>query len=347
MGWSSEGYTAQFAANVRNERIRAARHGDMPECQKKVTFGDVWAKYDKWLESGHSYPEKDRQRYRDHLKLPLENMPLSSISPLLLEDIKKTLFEKNLAPATVKHCLVIVRQVINKAIAWGLWSGVNPVKQIKLPQVQNETERYLTQGEAQRLISALEHVPQTQGMAIVSLETGLRANEIMAMQWQDLDFGQGIINVRGKGGYDRKAYMTDIVKRVLQELPRDKTDYVFESRNGGRMTQISRAFYRAVKTIGLNLGPDGEEMKSRKHRINFHSLRHTYASWLAIAGVPLYTIKELMGHKSIEMTMRYAHLCPDHKREAAARISGQWCAALSDQEKPRYPEGDTGPDGQA
>jgi integrase len=141
--------------------------------------------------------------------------------------------------------------------------------------------------------------------------------------------------------------MTDIVKRTLQEQPKGKTDYVFESRNGGKMTQVSRAYYRAVKKAGLNHGPDGKEMTSRKHRINFHSLRHTYASWLAIAGVPLYTIKELMGHKSIEMTMRYAHLCPDHKREAAARISGQWCAASSDQEKPRYPEGDTGSDGQA
>jgi integrase len=333
VGWSSENYTAQFASQVRNERIRSARHGSLPEVQQSITFGYVWQQYDQWLSQGRSRPRDERQRYRDHLKGNLENLPISSISPLKLEEIKKKLLDQGYSPATVKHCLIIVRQVINKAVQWGIWSGDNPVKKIKLPQVENKKERFLSREEAQKLIKELgKRSLQTQAIAIVSLETGMRAGEILALRWQDIDYKAGIINVRGKGGYNRQVYLTKQVIVALKRQPQSLSGYVFESRAGGPVKEVSRAFARAVNYLELNKG-----IEDRKQIVSFHTLRHTFASWLALAGTPLLTIKELLGHKNIDMTMRYAHLCPDHKREAVTRVSGLWSSADNNQENSRDP----------
>lgn len=318
VGWKSEGYSAQFAANVRNERIRMARHGTLPEGQKHVTFKHVWKTYDKWLDSGRAQPEDDRQRYKSHLEEPLAHIPLHLISPMILENLKESLFKKGLAPATVKHCLVIVRQVINKARDWGMFSGENPVSKIKLPKLQNARERFLTKEEAEKLIAEIIS-PQLKRMAIVSLETGLRAGEVTAMRWRDVNFDSGIINVRGKGGYDRQAYLTGNVRKVLDEQPKGRSGFVFESKTGGRISSISNGFVRATYRAGLN-----KPGMTAKELVSFHTLRHTFASWLAIEGVPLLTIKELLGHKSLVMTERYAHLCPDHKRNAASLIGRLW-----------------------
>jgi len=333
VGWKSEGYSAQFASNVRNERIQQARHGTLPENRRNVTFGDIWQRYDKWLESGRSRPYDDRQRYRDYLKRRLEHLPLDNISPLELEELKSQLLQSGLAPATVKHCLVIVRQVINKAIAWGLWQGENPVKKIKMPQLSNARERFLSREEARRLISELgKRSKQTQRLAIVSLETGLRAGELRSMRWQDIDWDSEIIYVRGKGGYDRQVYMTNEVMSALREQWQITSTYVFESRHGQKTQDTSRAFSRAVEACGLNNGVD-----DRRQIVSFHTLRHTFASWLALNGTPLLTIKELLGHKSLNMTMRYAHLCPDHKREAVRQVSGLWSSSGDDPKSPPDP----------
>jgi integrase len=92
---------------------------------------------------------------------------------------------------------------------------------------------------------------------------------------------------------------------------------LFPARDGSQLseTSVSKTFPRSVKTLGFN-----ENVTDDRQKVVFHTLRHTFASWLAIDGVPLYTISKLMGHSSIEMTMRYAHLCPDSKRDAVAML---------------------------
>lgn len=339
IGWKSEGYSAQFAANVRNERVQAARHGQMPEVQKGICFGHVWAKYDKWLDTGRAHPQDDRQRYERHLKEVLEHMPLHQISPDMLTGLMRDLQDKGLAPATVKHCLVIVRQVINKARKWRMFKGDNPVSAIKLPSPRNRRERFLTRQEAADLIREIIS-PQTRNMAIISLATGMRAGEVCAMRWSDINMEAGIISVRGKGSggnHSRHAYITDAVRGALKEQPDTVSGYVFESRDGGRMRGISNGFDRAVNRLKLNKPGMGA-----RDKVTFHTLRHTFASWLAIEGIPLYTIKELMGHKTMAMTERYAHLCPDHKRTAAQAIGSLWSPSGTCPESAQCSPGDKG-----
>jgi integrase len=87
--------------------------------------------------------------------------------------------------------------------------------------------------------------------------------------------------------------------------------YVFPALDGSKQKQPNVVFARTVEEIGLNDG-----VKDQRKRVCFHTMRHTFASRLAMAGIPLYTIKEAMGHHTIAMTERYAHLMPDTLREA-------------------------------
>ena len=115
--------------------------------------------------------------------------------------------------------------------------------------------------------------------------------------------------------------MTDDVVTFLKTLiPETPDAFLFTRRGGGPHAMISsdsdESFVRAVKDCGLNDG-----ITDRRHKVVFHTLRHTYCSWLAMSGVPLYTISELVGHTTVQMTKRYSHLCPDTKHDAAAKIA--------------------------
>jgi len=320
VGWTSEGYTAVMASQIRSERLRTIRHGeDLPKQKgEEATFGEVWQRYDQWLETGKRRPRDDRYFYHKHLEPRFASHLLSRISPFDLEELKLDLTEKKLAPATVKHALVLVRQIFNKAIAWGMWSGENPVKKVKLPRLNNRCERFLNQEEAKLLLEELQKVsPQLHDMSLLSLHTGMRAGEIFALKVGHIDKENGLIHVADpKGRPARKAFITPTIKEIFQDLkPEQPEAYVFPSRLGGPIQSVSHAFDRVIKRLGFNNG-----ITDRRQKVTFHTLRHTFASWLALQNTPILTIKELLGHQSLAMTERYAHLIPDQKRQAAAGI---------------------------
>ena len=113
--------------------------------------------------------------------------------------------------------------------------------------------------------------------------------------------------------------MTDKVKIILQELAgtTEKTGLVFPSSKGTIQSQVSEEFERAVNELHLN-----DNVEDNRQKVVFHTLRHTFASWLVQAGTPLYTVSELMGHSSLAMTQRYAHLAPDGTRASAMKLNG-------------------------
>ncbi len=162
VGWISEGYTPQMAAVVRGEKLREIRHGDyLPKTSKsRLTMKEAWKAYDKWLKTGKKHPEDDRSRYKAHIEPKFKDQALSSITPREIEAFKTSLLEKKigtpngkertLSPATVKHVLVLIRQIYNKMITWGLWKGENPIKGVKLPSLSNRRERFLNRGDAGR-----------------------------------------------------------------------------------------------------------------------------------------------------------------------------------------------------
>jgi integrase len=144
---------------------------------------------------------------------------LNEISSFDLERLKAKLLKYGLSPSSVKLCLVLFRQMFNKAALWGMYKGSeNPIKGVKLPVLQNQRERFLTHEEADRLLTELKSVSlQLHDMALTSLHCGLRAGEIFNIKGQDLDFGNGLINISDpKNKESRKAFMTNAVKEMLQ-----------------------------------------------------------------------------------------------------------------------------------
>lgn len=322
IGWASEGYTAQMASDIRGERIRTDRHtGVLPERKKKstMTMGDAWAIFkDKWLPN-LAHPRDEESRYTCHIAPRFGSVPLDRITPLDLESFKQELLGKGLAPASARLILGDIRRIYRKLIAWNLYSGNVPTDGLKMPRADNARIRYLTPDEAERLLDALKtRSPMWWRMAMVSLHTGMRIGEILSLRGSDIDLSAKVIHVRDAKAGTRMAHMTDTIVPVLEEvMPSTPDGLIFCSEAGNplRVTDTSNTFAKVVKSLGFNDG-----LTDRRQKVVFHTIRHTFCSWLAIRGVPLYTIGELVGHSSLEMTKRYSHLCPDTKRQAISHV---------------------------
>lgn len=320
-GWLSEGYTAKLASQIRSERLRNIRHGEeLPKQRKKVPyFKDVASKYLEWARDNKTRNGRDdAYQYKNHLADFFDGKRLDQISSFDLERLKADLLREELAPASVKHCLVLFRQMFNKAILWGMYKGENPIKGVKMPTVQNQKQRFLSHTDADLLLTELSGTSkQLHDMTLLSLHCGLRAGEIFNIKGQDLDFENELVNIADpKNKESRKAYMTRTVKEMLLEhMSISPDEYIFKDRNGNKIVAVSRSFQRVVERLGFNEG-----VTDRRQKITFHSLRHTFASWLALQGEPILTIKELLGHKSLAMTIKYAHLMPDQKRRATLNL---------------------------
>jgi integrase len=326
VGWKAEGYSAKVAAEIRAERLRMIRHGqELPREKMKIPrFCEMAESYLGWAKENKTRAGRDEgYRYHSHLEEPLGKKRLNEISPFHLERLKSELTKKELAPATVKHCLVLVGEIFNKAIKWGKYKGQNPVKGVKLPTLSNRRERFLSHEEADRILTELQNVSQSvHAQALLSLHCGLRAGEIFNLKGQDLDFENGIIRIMDpKNKSPRPAYMTEDIKKMLKaRLPEAPNELIFKHRgNGGTRHNVSRTFDRTVKKLGFN-----KDVEDRRQRVVFHTLRHTFGSWLAIQGTPLLTIANLMGHKTISMTQRYAHLSPSTERKAALALEASF-----------------------
>src|SRR5262249_32004477 len=143
---------------------------------------------------------------------------------------------------------------------------------------------------------------------------GLRESEEFGLRWENVDFRTGIITVpRAKHGEKRHVPMNDYVRAVLLKLPsRDRSAYVFPSATGetpiNTCNFMNRVFRKALT--------DG-----KTETLRWHDLRHTFASRLVMAGVDLRTVQELLGHKTITMTLRYSHLSPAHQLAAVQRLN--------------------------
>jgi len=308
------------ATEKANQRKEARRK------QENITLNEVAKRYLAWAKENKRSARDDVSRYHHHIAPRLGNKPLSKISPFDIEQLKSNLRKAGKSEATIRHVVVLIRQMVNKANAWGLWQGINPIKGVKVPVPKNERIRFLTQEEASLLLERLKEVsPQLHDMALLSLHTGLRAGEIFNLRWRDIDLENGVIRVvDSKNNRIGAVYITQRVKTMFERLGPGKPDeLVFQSRTGGKIQGVSKTFFRVAQEL-FNKG-----VTDRRQRVSFHTLRHTYASWLALQGTPILTIQRLMRHQNIAMTMRYSHLSPDVKREAVQQLEKNFAGGLS------------------
>lgn len=264
-------------------------------------------------------------------------VPMQELTPRMLEEIVAKASAQGKSPATMAKILGIISQVWNRAASNGLVSGDSPTKKVKLPQKDNRRMRFLTPDEARVLLDALrQRSLDMHDMALLSLFCGLRAGEIHALTWADVDFTNGTLYIRDtKNNESRHAFMGDEVRHMLTRRRPEfnhKNELVFPGKNGTMRRWVSDTFERTVRDLGLNstgevqIRDDGKrvpmEISDTRQRVVFHSLRHTFASWLVQRGTPLYTVAKLMGHSTLEMTQRYSHLAPDTLQKAALSLEG-------------------------
>lgn len=187
-----------------------------------------------------------------------------------------------------------------------------------MPSPKNNRLRFYTHKEIDQLLLALKPYKQLHDMALLSLRSGLRLKEMTGIKGQDLDFKNDIIQVLDPKNDEEGevVYMTPDIKAILKAYDTPKHEYIFKDQNGNRIKQVSKIFSRIVKGLEFNKG-----ITDRRQKLIFHSLRHTFASYLALQGEQLPTIKELLRHKDVKMTMRYAHLIPSHKKRAVNKIA--------------------------
>jgi len=345
LGWSSQGWTAQKAAEKLAKLKEAQRTGSgcvtlsearqKAEVQRKtdeaereqeqlraVSFGRVF--HDSYMPAARINKSKvscDKEDgfYRNWISGVLGDKPLVEIVPFDLERLKKIMLDAGKSPKTTHYCLAVVRQVFNFAKRNGMFHGDNPVTFVKKPTADNRRLRFLTHEEADRLLAALANrSPDVHDMALLSLHCGLRAGEIFSLKWQDVDLGRGVLSLLDtKSGKCRSAIMTDSVKDMLaaRQTVTIPSGLVFPSRTGERIVEMSNTFQLVADGLGLNNG-----VTDRRQKVVFHTCRHSFASWLVEQGVDLYTVKELMGHGTLAMTERYSHLSPDKLRRAVKTL---------------------------
>lgn len=216
--------------------------------------------------------------------------------------------EKNprtISPSTVNRELSWLRSVFNRAIDWGKVEH-NPLKKVKFYKENNQRIRYLEKEELEGLLK--NSSPRLKAVITFAINTGLRKSEIQNLKWSDVNFQEGYIGVHGtKNGESRYCPMNqDARNALLQFRKHPKSPYIFCGKDGEP--------YNFRKSFETALG------KSGIINFRFHDLRHTFASYLAQRGVDLNTIRELLGHKSLDMTLRYSHLSKDHKTRAVALL---------------------------
>ena len=210
-------------------------------------------------------------------------------------------------PATINRELACLKHMFSLAKKWKM-ADENPVKEVQLFQERQIEMKILTREEIGRLVDSAS--PQLRPILIVALNTGMRKGEILRLRWNDIDFENQFISLwETKSNRPRKIPMSGLVAETLRARKRDK-EFVFTNPRTGRpLSDLQTGFKAACRKAAVG-------------DLRFHDLRHTAATYMVTGGIDLVTVKEILGHATIQMTMRYAHPTPENKRRAV-EVLGQ------------------------
>ena len=278
--------------------ITAGRYGVTAESMR-TTFG---AMIDRYL-SDVSIRASQANTLR-WWKDQLGDKTLANVGPAdiaALRDFLRqgtTKYKKQRAPATVNRYLAYLSTVYSRAIREYQIADTNPVRSVSKLKEPKGRIRYLSDVERKALLGACEasDEPHLHSFVVAALMTGARSGELIALDWPDIDFARGVARLENTKNGERRTIPIRGQAFELLKARRGIAGPVFVSRAGNRFTAYNKSFNLAKTEAGIV-------------DFRFHDLRHTAASMLAQAGCSLPEIGHLLGHKSAQITMRYAHLC--------------------------------------
>ncbi len=296
--------TSQNEAEYRLScRRKEVKEGKLPDAQKtNYKFAELAQAYLKWAERQRIFPTK--KIWIRQLIEVFGNLNVRDLNTSIIENWQSERLKGN-KPATVNRVLACLKHMVNKGVDWEMATEeiLKKVRKVKLLEENNKRLRFLNLEECQELINCC--TPHLKPIVTVALHTGMRRGEILGLRWEQVDLRHGFILLdTTKNGERREIPIDTTLEFLFQDILEDaKSEYVFTDKNGKPYKGIKRSFKTALKEVGIR-------------DFRFHDMRHTFASHLAMKGVDLKTIQELLGHKSLNMTLRYAHLSPGHKKKA-------------------------------
>jgi integrase len=299
--------------------------------------------YAEWAKANRKTGADLVARIRACFFAEFADTPLDRLTAWNLEKWRKARLQQGRTVATVNRDLSALKSALARAVDWGLIE-VHPLTKVKPGKVdQSGIVRYLSPDEEARLRRALtdrdnelrdgrargnqwrrargqEPMPDVgtfadhlAPMILVSLNTGIRQGELFNLEWSDVDLARASLTVKGSGAKSGQTRHLPLNSEALGVLKtwQDETGssgLVFAGRKG-KLSEIKTAWSSLLK-------------RARIEGFRWHDMRHHFASRLVMAGVDLNTVRELLGHSDLKMTLRYAHLAPEHKAAAVAKLVG-------------------------
>lgn len=259
--------------------------------------------YRQWVEAHHKAADQTLYRLTDIL--PWQDKRLDQIDIKLVERWQAKRINSGISPWTVKRDIAALRSMMSKAVEWG-YLDTHPLANLKAPKApDNSRIRYLSDDEEKRLLSALraDSTPaHLRAIVTVAMNTGLRRGELLKMDWSSVDLDAKRLTVTAQTAKSSKVRHVPLNKKALAALkawkkPMDRKGAVFG------LTDIKKSWHTLLRLAEIT-------------DFRYHDIRHHFASKLVMAGIDLNTVRELLGHSDIRMTLRYAHLAPEHAAAA-------------------------------
>lgn len=327
----------------------AGQHGTPAAATKKTqatTFEAFLTEhYAPWALAEHKAGAATVANIKAQFAAEFGNKPLTAITAWAIEKFKAQRLKAGIKPATVNRDLDRIRAALNKAVEWKLLDS-NPLAGVKRSKGGDLSRvRYLTASEEKRLRDALtareakhrrerasgnawaaargrptrplwpadDFTDHLAPLVLLALNTGLRRGELFGLKWDDVSLGERKqVTVSVSTAKTRKARHVPLNAEALEVLKRwkayhDDGPLVFMGARG-QMTHINRSWASLTAAAKLK-------------DFHFHDCRHHFASRLVMRGVDLNTVRELLGHSDMKMTLRYAHLSPEHKAAAVELLA--------------------------
>lgn len=266
---------------------------------------------------------KDRDHRQRHLIWWREHLgvyPLADLTPPLIAEYRDKLATgfpgtEPRGPATVVRYLAALSHCLTIAVKAYQWLEDSPMRRVAKPQEPRGRVRFLSDEERADLLNACQESPNPcfYPIVVLALSTGMRAGEILHLEWRDVDLARGWLTLREtKNGEMRGVPLAGKALELLKEHARIRrrldTPLLFPGNHPAKPVNVRQPWNAAVKRAGLV-------------DFRFHDLRHSAASYLVMNGASLNEIAAVLGHKTLSMVQRYAHLSESHKAGVVERMN--------------------------